>query len=570
VGELARQRFDAELPRPRRDEVGSLVEGFAGMREELRSYHGKLLHEIAVRAEAERALRGRTVELEEREAFFRIVLLNAPAITAVLGPDGKARFVSTSARSLLGWSEAELVQRTAAELVHPDDQPATADAFRRLRPGSEGTVRVTCRVLRKDGSACVMDVLASNLLDDPHVNGLVLNARDLTAERLLQEQLLRAQKLESVGRLAGGIAHDFNNLLTVVLGSTELLAQDLAAWPAADRELLDEIRDAGERARTLTRQLLAFARRQVLAPVPLDVGAIVRGSEKLLHRLLGEGIELRLELEPGLWSVRCDPGHVEQIIMNLAANARDAMPDGGRLVIATSNVPGEAPTRSERVRLLVRDSGVGMSAEVKARLFEPFYTTKTEGKGTGLGLATVYGIVAQSGGTIAVTSAPGAGSSFEILLPRHLEASTSDAAAAPPDPVRRTGTETLLVVEDDRAVRDTAVRALRRAGYQVLVAGDAASALALGADPAVSFDLLVVDIGLPGTRGTRVAEAICRSRPGLPVLFVSGHIEESSDRTEVVEEGHSFLSKPFTPSALLDRVRTLLDAGTARAPAPPP
>jgi PAS domain S-box-containing protein len=571
AGALAHQRFDAALPPPRRDEVGSLVRSFAAMREELRSYHGRLLREIAVRSEAERALRRRTEELEEREAFFRAVLLNSPAVSFVLGPDRKVRFVSTSARTLLGWSDGELPELSPIELVHPEDRAATAEAFARLRAGTERTARVTCRVRRKDGSFCAMDVLGSNLLDDPHVHGLVMNARDVTAELLLQEQLLQAQKLESVGRLAGGVAHDFNNLLTVVLGSTELLAQDLADAPAADRELLDEIQGAGERARALTRQLLAFARRQVIAPVPLDLGEVVRGAEKLLRRLLGESIELRLASEPGLWPVRCDPGHLEQVIMNLTVNARDAMPEGGQLRIETANVPGEAPTWSDQVRLRVQDTGVGIAPEVKARLFEPFFTTKPQGKGTGLGLATVYGIVTQSNGRISVTSAPGAGATFELLFPRHLEASASDAPVPAPAVRDHAGTETILLVEDDRAVRELASRALNRAGYRVLEAADAPAALSLGADPAIPFDLLVVDIGLPGMRGTRVAEAMVRTRPGLPVLYVSGHIEESADRNEVVQVGKSFLPKPFTPTALLDRIRALLDerprTGTAAPPA---
>jgi len=565
--EVARQRFDSELPRPRRDEVGSLVRAFSTMRDDLASHHGKLIQEIAVRGKAELALTDLNRSLKEREAFFRVVLLNSPAITMVVDAHGAGRFVSTSAQNVLGWSEAELIRMRASDLVHPEDRAAAVEAFDRLTERRESSARITCRVRRKDGTYCVMDVVGGDLLDDPHVEGIVVNARDITAERLLQEQLLQAQKLESVGRLAGGVAHDFNNLLTVVLGSTQLLREDLAAAPAPQRELVQEIQEAGERARALTRQLLAFARREAVAPVPLDLGEVVAGSEQLLRRLLGERIELRLQVEPGLWLVRCDPGHLEQVIMNLAVNARDAMPDGGVLAIEAANLPAPPAGQGDRVRLVVRDSGVGMTPEVRARLFEPFFTTKPQGKGTGLGLATVYGIVTQVGGTISVASEPGRGATFEIVLPRHVDAGTAEAASPIPAHPVHAGTESVFVVEDDRAVRETSCRALRRAGYRVIEAADPAAALQIASDPRVGFDVLLVDVGLPGMKGTRLAEAIRRSRPEVPVLFVSGHIEETSVRTEVVELGRAFLPKPFTPSALLERIRALLD-DRARSSAP--
>jgi PAS domain S-box-containing protein len=566
AGDLGRRGFDSELPRAGGDEVGTLVRTFAGMRHELRGFQGQLLREIEVRIAAEASLRDLNRSLEAREAFFRAVLLESPAITAVIGPERNFRFVSTSARTVLGWSEEELMRLSALDLVHPEDRPAVEAAFRHLVDGEEATVRVGCRIRRRDATYREMDLVASDLLGDPQVKGLVVNARDVSAEHLLQEQLLQAQKLESVGRLAGGIAHDFNNLLTVLLGSAELLHDDLAGGPAADRELVEEIQSAGERARALTRQLLAFARRQVVAPVPLDLGEVVRGSEKLLRRLIGESIELSISAEPGLWPVRCDPGYVEQVVMNLAVNARDAMPNGGRLSLETANLPGNAAEEGDRVRLVVRDTGVGMSAEVKARLFEPFFTTKPVGQGTGLGLATVYGIVAQSGGRISVSSEPGQGAAFELLFPRHVAGDPATAVAADPARGAERGSGTILLVEDDRAVRRTAARALRRAGYRVVEAGDAAAALEASADPALALDLLVVDVGLPRVKGTRVAEAIRRSRPQLPILLVSGHVEEDADRGEVAEAGARFLPKPFTPSALLERVRTLLAERDAARP----
>ncbi|HTP27930.1 MAG TPA: response regulator, partial [Anaeromyxobacteraceae bacterium] len=369
---------------------------------------------------------------------------------------------------------------------------------------------------------------------------------------------------------AGGVAHDFNNLLTVILAGAEALKCDLESGTPPDLEVIDEISSAGGRARDLTRQLLAFARRQVIAPVSLDLNALVRGSEKLLRRVLGEDVELVTTLQPDLWPVRCDPGQLEQVILNLAVNARDAMPSGGNLSIETTNVdadathgalfPGMRP--GPYVRLAVRDSGIGMSLEVKDRLFEPFFTTKPVGKGTGLGLATVYGIVDQSGGFIRVESEPGCGASFEILVPRTFQVAVATPTPTPPGAIR--GTETVLVVEDDAQVREVTARSLRSGGYVVLAASGGRDALHLVARERTVPHLLVTDVVMPGLDGRAVADALHHHHPQMRVLYVSGHAEEAIVTRGVLEPGIEFLPKPFTASSLLARVRAVLDAPPAR------
>jgi two-component system cell cycle sensor histidine kinase/response regulator CckA len=388
-----------------------------------------------------------------------------------------------------------------------------------------------------------------------------------TAEVALQqtqEQLLQAQKMEAVGRLAGGIAHDFNNLLTAILGYGQFL---LESHPPGDPLHTDvtEIMRAGERAAALTRQLLAFGRRQVLEPRVIDLNEVVANVAKLLERVIGEDIELAILTGAGLWRVFADPTQIERILMNLAVNARDAMPDGGRLTIETANVlyrpemvrhrPGMKP--GSYVRLVVSDTGVGMPAEVRAHIFEPFFTTKATGRGTGLGLATVYGIVKQSNGFIWCDSAPGRGTTFEILLPK---------VEGEPEPVAPPGSlaqpnghgETILLVEDDPAVRDLARAVLEAKGYLVLAAADGAEALALAARHAGPVDVLLTDVVMPGLSGREVAERLSAARPALRVVYMSGYPDDIIGQRGVIEPHVRFLQKPFTASTLLARVREAL------------
>jgi signal transduction histidine kinase/CheY-like chemotaxis protein len=385
--------------------------------------------------------------------------------------------------------------------------------------------------------------------------------RSQAALRQSEEALRQAQKLESVGRLAGGVAHDFNNLLTVILSGVEELRRSLTEDPSGCWDVVDEIRAAGERARDLTRQLLSFARRQVVDPVALNLNVVVRNCERLLRRVLAEDIRLQVREHPELWAVRSDPGQLEQVLVNLAVNARDAMPRGGTLAIETRNVAGgeaaAAGVRGEWVCLTVRDSGSGMSPEVMAHLFEPFFTTKEPGKGTGLGLATVHGIVTQAGGRVEVESRPGLGSTFTVWLPRSHQA--PGAAAAATAIGDRPGTEGVLVIEDDPLVRAVVVRGLRSAGYLVLVATNGAEGLEVGRQALDRIQLVVTDVVMPNLGGRSAVEALRRLKPSLRALFVSGYSQDAFEAYDAGVEGLQLLPKPFTRSALLARVRQILD-----------
>src|SRR5438105_8556730 len=389
------------------------------------------------------------------------------------------------------------------------------------------------------------------------------------ALRQSEERLRQAQKMEAVGRLAGGVAHDFNNLLTVITSYSDLLLEDLG--PAdPKRDDVQQIRKAAEGAAALTRQLLAFSRQQVLQPKALDLKATVAGTEKLLKRLIGEDIQLTTFLAPDLGVVKADPGQIEQIISNLAVNARDAMPSGGRLTIEAANVDmdetyvrGHAPAGPGRyVMLALSDTGIGMDQQTKARIFEPFFTTKEPGKGTGLGLATVYGIVKQSGGFIWVYSEPAHGTSFKVYLPRVAEpaepaepAATATATAEPTG-----GTETVLVVEDAASVRMVTRQVLERVGYVVLEAPNGETALRLAAKHHGPIQLLLTDVVMPGLSGRQLAEQLAKLRPDMKVLYTSGYADHAIVHHGILDSGIAYLQKPFTPEALGRRVRQVLDS----------
>jgi signal transduction histidine kinase/ActR/RegA family two-component response regulator len=398
---------------------------------------------------------------------------------------------------------------------------------------------------------------ATNLLDDPAVRGLVLTFRDVTERKKLEEDLRQAQKMEAVGRLAGGVAHDFNNLLTVITGYSSLLSSGLEAGHAW-RDPLEEIQKAADRAASLTRQLLAFSRKQVLRPVPLDLNRVIQNLDKMLRRVIREDVEIVHELAPDLWPVRADPAQLEQVLLTLVTNARDAMPQGGRVTVATANVPaGEAGARGagRRVRLAVSDTGLGMDDAVRERLFEPFYTTKELGKGTGLGLASVYGTVQQSGGSIHVTSAPGRGSNFVIHLPAALQ---EEAAAPAPGGLPR-GSETVLLVEDEEAIRGLARRVLEQLGYTELTASEGNEALAVADQHAATIHLLATDVIMPTLHGPELARRLTAKRPGMRVLYMSGYTDSVLLGTGLLRGETHLLNKPFTPTDLAGAVREALD-----------
>jgi len=411
---------------------------------------------------------------------------------------------------------------------------------------------------------------------DGRLDGHIIVARDITerrraeAERAdLEEQFRQAQKMEAVGRLAGGVAHDFNNLLTVIVGRSEFLRLQL---PADDPLLrhVDIITQGAQRAAKLTAQLLAFSRRQVLQPKVLDLNSVIGGMAEMLRRLIGENIALVARPAPGLGRVMADPGQIEQILMNLAVNARDAMAEGGRLTIETANVERDesfsrqhidAPSGSY-VMLAVTDSGTGMSAETQARLFEPFFTTKAVGKGTGLGLATVYGIVKQSGGDIWVYSEPGRGSCFKVYLPRvdvpADAAEIPDGAGALPQ-----GHETILLVEDEPELRALALEILEMHGYRVLVAAEAVEACRLSDGHAGRIDLLLTDVVMPGKSGRELAALLTARRPELRVIYMSGYTADAIVSHGVLDPEIVFLQKPYSPATLALKVRDVLDTPAA-------
>jgi PAS domain S-box-containing protein len=404
----------------------------------------------------------------------------------------------------------------------------------------------------------------------------VLSARDVTDELREQEGRRHAQRLEAIGTLAGGVAHDFNNLLTAINGYAAVALEDLQPGDPL-REDLEEIRNAGERAADLTRQLLAFGRRQVLSPESLDLGAVVAGIQKMLGRVIGEHVNLVTDLEPDAWRIRADRGQVEQVLVNLAVNARDAMPSGGRLAISTANVrvSGTEARRhpegipGEFVRLRVEDTGLGMSQEVLARVFEPFFTTKDQGKGTGLGLSTVYGIVRQSRGFVGVTSAPGAGSTFDVYLPRDSAEPLLDAPGQEEEPVQLAGGEVVLVVEDEEQVRSLVVSQLTARGYAVLSAADGREAQRLAETRAERIDVLLADVVMPRMSGPELARLLQRSHPETAVIFMSGYAEEAVLAQGSLGAGGDFIGKPFAVDDLTARIRQLLGRrGRSRAGKP--
>jgi PAS domain S-box-containing protein len=513
--------------------------------------------DITSRKEAEKAL-------AESEALYRKVI-EASFDGIGITEGGVVRDANRGFAEMFGYAQDEVIGKLILDFVADESVEAIRQ---RLAEEMEGTYELVGK--RKDGSKVLLEATARthNIGGRP---GRLTALRDVTQKRQLEEQYRQAQKMEAVGRLAGGVAHDFNNLLTVITSCTELLLMDTGECDPR-RDNLEEIRKAAQGAAALTRQLLAFSRQQVVEPKLVTIEEVVVTAEKMLQRLIGEDVELVAVLSDAPATVRIDPSQLEQVIMNLAVNARDAMPDGGKLTLETSAVELDEvyarthwPAIPGRFAMLaVSDTGIGMTDQTKTRIFEPFFTTKEVGRGTGLGLATVYGIVKQSGGFIWVYSEPGAGATFRIYLPRVDESPAAIQQAR--STTSLVGTETILLTEDAPALRGTARQILERYGYTVLVAPNGTEALTLAESCRGLIHLLLTDVVMPGMSGRELAERFTALRPEVKVLYMSGYTDDAVVRHGVLRPGIAYLQKPFTPESLAHKVREVLDSASLPHP----
>jgi PAS domain S-box-containing protein len=511
--------------------------------------------DVVERKRAEEALR-------ESEARYRLITENANDLIGLLDQQGAILYFSPSVRSLLGYEPSELLGTLVFDLIHPDDLGQVREHWTKL---DLRRIQIIYRVRHNDGSWRWFDAQGA-LIEREREHYIVLVGRDITERRQLEAQLLQVQKLDAIGQLAGGVAHDFNNLLVVISGCAELASAGASPDDPVQQEL-NEILKATQRAASLTRQLLTFARRQISEPKPLNLNDLIRELDRMLRRLIREDITLVSALAPDLWHVCVDPGQLEQVIINLAVNARDAMPRGGRLTITTANIvldrapasPDVSVLPGSYVLLSVADTGVGMSEEIQRHAFEPFFTTKEPGQGAGLGLATCYGIVKQHDGAIYLSSETGRGTTVSIYLPRvqHTPALPRTQPAVEPLP---RGTETVLLVEDDPAVRALLGRILRTQGYAVLEAEHGLVALDIATHPSVrSIDLLLTDMIVPHINGYELAERLRLNFPHIRLLFMSGYSDKAAASNERPEHSAAFIQKPFTATALAHKVRQVLD-----------
>ena len=533
---------------------------------------GEKLFTVILRDVTERT---RTQEaLRQSEEQLRAMYLHAAVGIEQVGTDGRFLMINPAFRNLLGYTESEMLGKTFVEITHPDDRERESELIASLLSGERDFYALEKRYLRSDG-ASVWASTTSSLVKDGGGKPLsrVTIIQDITERKraeLLEEQLQQAQKLESLGQLAGSVAHDFNTLLNIMLGCTGLLLEEL---PADDprRERAEQIEASAQSAARLTRQLLAFGRKQAFIPQVIDLRRAVQDMQPMLQRLLPGDVEVDVRCSPEPCPVKVDPGRLQQVVLNLATNARDAMPGGGTLTIEVRTVelderyvqkhPSMAAGRYQM--LAVSDSGSGMHPDTLAHLFEPFFTTKPVGKGTGLGLSTIYGIVKQSGGDIHVYSEPGAGSVFKVYLPPSAEAVENVDPLRPP-PRTLSGRETILLVEDSTPLRLLARELLTRAGYVVLEAGDGAEAIELSKAYEGEIHLLMTDIIMPKMRGPEVAMRITGQRPRTVVVFLSGYTEEALSQMENIGR-ITLIEKPYTADTLLRTIRQLLDEAASPA-----
>ncbi len=521
-------------------------------------------------AEQRRERREALQALHSTEERYRLLVDNAADVITVVDGQGVITFASPSVSRVLGYAPGEVMRQRWIEFVHPDDVKAVSAGMDEALVRGTTPLITGLRFRHREGGWRVLEGSVSRLVEPDGSVSLVATARDISERLQLEAQLHQAQKMEAVGRLAGGVAHDFNNLLTVILGYSNLLLDQLAENHLLYQEV-DEIKRAADRAASLTQKLLAFSRKQVLSLRPVDLNGIIEGMAEMLRRLIGEDVELAMKLQPGLGRTRVDPGQIEQVVMNLAVNARDAMPQGGRLTIQTALVDLDNAYARRRavqpgayVMLAVTDTGVGMDAATQARLFEPFFTTKEPGKGTGLGLSTVYGIVRQCGGNIFVYSEPSHGSSFKIYLP-HVDDETEAKPGGRLTPGEARGDESIVLVEDEPLVRNLVSEVLRQNGYQVMEFANGREALSRLRHLRGEIHALVTDVVMPGMSGIELARQLAAGRPGLRILYLSGYTDDLVERQGLLQPGRGFLQKPFTPDTLLRKMREVLDAPGAAA-----
>jgi two-component system cell cycle sensor histidine kinase/response regulator CckA len=508
-------------------------------------------------------LRQAQAALQASEERYRTIVATADEGIWTADAQMVTTFANERVASMLGYTVPEMIGRSAEDFVDPSAREEARQGFERRRRGIRERRDMALR--RKDGTILWASVSASPLMDpDGAFAGSLVMGTDISESRRLEEQLRQSQKMEAVGRLAGGVAHDFNNLLTVILGYSDVLLQGLE--PGLLHEATQEVRQAGERAAALTRQLLAFSRKQTLVPEVLDLGDVVSGLSTMVVRLIGEDVKVSVVVSPGLGRVRADRGQLEQVVMNLAVNARDAMPKGGNLIFELQNVELDdayAATHAEvkpgpYVLLAISDTGTGMDAETQKRVFEPFFTTKETGKGTGLGLSTVYGIVHQSGGAIDVYSEPGQGTTFKVYLPRFADDAAVRRPVSGDHPAQRAESETVLVVEDEAAIRHLTKLILQKAGYTVLLAESPVAAERIAGSHPGPIHLMLTDVVMPGMRGPELAERLLRLRPDLRVLYMSGYTDDAIAHHGMLDAGTEFLQKPFTPLRLTRKIREVL------------
>ncbi len=531
----------------------------------LKEYSEVLVRKLEKKAlQLEQTNRTLLEDIAQRKRAEERVWLQASLLdqvrNAVLAVDrrGLVIYWNKFAETLYRWTQAEAMGRNIVDLIVPSSEfQRAAEIFATVEEAGHWEGDWMQR--RKDGATFPALVLNKSLLDvQGRRVGMVSVAIDITERRRLEEQYRQAQKMEVVGKLAGGVAHDFNNLLTVITGYGELA---LASMRPGDpvREMIVQVLESSERATSLTRQLLAFSRQEFLAPKVLDINAIVQECEKILRRLIGEDVRFSTERDPALFQVRADPGHMEQILLNLVVNARDAMPRGGSLVIRTRNAESEGAADGEYAVLEVTDTGVGMDPAIQARIFEPFFTTKGK-RGTGLGLATVHDIVQKSGGRIEVVSAVGKGTTFAIYLPR-VEGTTAAKTVRPSNPTPSpSGTETVLLTEDEEGVRMLTRSILRSLGYTVLDTNRGSEALAISKRHIGTIHLLITDVVMPEMSGRELAERLIAIRPEMKVLFLSGYTDDALLDHGVSQAEVAFLQKPYTPTSLAFKIREALDA----------